>query len=159
MATMTLRVGSKQSRRNRSIHSERKEMCTVAVTSCHINGAREIDEAEGTSVAAKIENILSAATIEEQLHILKEMAKNHFGNGNSYGKTKVSAFCIQLLVDLYVAATPKSPFKCAIARILMTLPEEACADVAVCLSAHLKKLMSSDGSLVEMNAAIFEVSC
>lgn len=41
----------------------------------------------------------------------------------------------------------------------MTLPEEVSADVAVCLSAHLKKLMSSDGSLVEMNAAIFEISC
>jgi hypothetical protein len=37
--------------------------------------AGEIDEAEGTSVAAKIENILSAATIEEQLHILKEVSK------------------------------------------------------------------------------------
>jgi hypothetical protein len=41
----------------------------------------------------------------------------------------------------------------------MTLPEEASADVAVCLAAHLKKLMSSDGSLVEMNAVIFEISC
>jgi len=72
MATMTLRVGSQQSRFNRSTHSERKEMRTVAVTSAHIDGAREIDEAEGTSVAAKIENLLLAATIEEQLHILKE---------------------------------------------------------------------------------------
>jgi hypothetical protein len=39
MAMMTLRVGSKQSRRNRGIHSERKEICTVAVTSRHVDGA------------------------------------------------------------------------------------------------------------------------
>lgn len=52
-----------------------------------------------------------------------QMAKSHFGNGNSYGKTKVSAFCIQLLVDLYLAATPKSPFKCAIARFVLQLME------------------------------------
>jgi hypothetical protein len=49
------------------------------------------------------------------------MAKSYLGNGNSYGKTKVSAFCIQLLVDLYMAATPKSPFKCAIARFVFQL--------------------------------------
>ena len=51
---------------------------------CHIEGCKtlfffffvgKIDEAEGTSVAAKIENLLSAATIEEQLHILKEVSK------------------------------------------------------------------------------------
>lgn len=41
----------------------------------------------------------------------------------------------------------------------MTLPEEVCADVAVCLSTHLKKLMSSNGSLVEMNEVIVEISC
>jgi len=39
MATMTLRVGSQQSRCNRSTHIERKEMRTVAVTSAHIDGA------------------------------------------------------------------------------------------------------------------------
>jgi hypothetical protein len=37
--------------------------------------AGEIDDAEGTSIATKIENILSAATVEEQLHILKEVSK------------------------------------------------------------------------------------
>jgi hypothetical protein len=48
---------------------------------CHIEGCKtlfvvgEIDEAEGTSLAAKIENLLLAATIEEQLHILKEVSK------------------------------------------------------------------------------------
>jgi hypothetical protein len=46
------------------------------------------------------------------------MAKNHLADGNSYAKTKVSAFCIQLLVDYYAAATPRSPFKCAIARFV-----------------------------------------
>jgi hypothetical protein len=33
----------------------------------------KIDEAEGTSVAVEIENLLSAATIEQQLHIIKEV--------------------------------------------------------------------------------------
>jgi len=41
----------------------------------------------------------------------------------------------------------------------MTLPEEAHADIAVCLSAQLTKLMTSDGCLVEMNSAIAAVSC
>jgi len=55
-----------------------------------------------------------------------QMAKSHLGNGNSCGKTKVSAFCIQLLVDLYMAATPKSPFKCAIARFVFQLMDFLC---------------------------------
>lgn len=41
----------------------------------------------------------------------------------------------------------------------MALPEEAHTDVAVCLSAHLIKLMSSDRSLVEMNSVIAAVGC
>jgi hypothetical protein len=39
MTTMTLRVGSQQSGHNRGIHSERKEMRTVAVTSAHVDWA------------------------------------------------------------------------------------------------------------------------
>lgn len=35
----------------------------------------KIDEAEGTSVGAEIENLLRAATIEQQLHILKDVSK------------------------------------------------------------------------------------
>jgi hypothetical protein len=35
----------------------------------------KIDEAEGTSVVAEIENLLCAATIEQQLHILKDVSK------------------------------------------------------------------------------------
>jgi hypothetical protein len=34
-----------------------------------------IDEAEGTSVGAEFENLLHAATIEQQLHILKDVSK------------------------------------------------------------------------------------
>jgi len=64
------------------------------------------------------------------------MAKSHLGNGNPYGKTKVSAFCIQLLVDLYVAATPKSPFKCAIARFVFQLLE-FCVDSVFCIKTFL----------------------
>jgi hypothetical protein len=41
----------------------------------------------------------------------------------------------------------------------MTLPEEAHIDVAVCLSAHLNKLMTSDGNLDEMCAVIVIISC
>jgi ribosomal protein L35AE/L33A len=35
----------------------------------------EVDETEGTSVGAKIKALLSAVTIEEQLHILKDVSK------------------------------------------------------------------------------------
>jgi hypothetical protein len=35
----------------------------------------KLDETEGTSVGTEIENLLSAATIEEQLHILKDVSK------------------------------------------------------------------------------------
>jgi hypothetical protein len=44
-------------------------------------------------------------------------------------------------------------------RIFMTLPEEGHIDVAVCLCTHLKKLMTSDGNLVEMNAVIVVIGC
>ncbi|KDR11633.1 hypothetical protein L798_13959 [Zootermopsis nevadensis] len=159
MATVTLHSGSKRSSCNGITDSESKELCTVAVARGHIDRARKIDETEGTSLSTEIKNLLSAATIEEQLHILKDIAKNHLGNGNECEKSKVSAFCIQLLIDIYVAAAPKDPFKCAIARIFMALPEEAHTDVAVCLSAHLIKLMSSDRSLVEMNSVIAAVGC
>lgn len=39
---------------------------------CFITG--KIDETEGTSLGLEIENLLSAATIEEQLHILKNVS-------------------------------------------------------------------------------------
>lgn len=48
----------------------------VYVESCrtlYITG--KIDEAEGTSVGAEIEDLLCAATIEQQLHILKDVSK------------------------------------------------------------------------------------
>jgi hypothetical protein len=48
-----------------------------------------------------------------------QIAKKHLGNGSSYEKTKVSDFCIQLLVDLYVTAAPKNPLKCAISRFVI----------------------------------------
>lgn len=35
----------------------------------------KIDETEGTSLSTEIKNLLSAATIEEQLHILKDVSK------------------------------------------------------------------------------------
>jgi hypothetical protein len=41
----------------------------------------------------------------------------------------------------------------------MILPEEGHIDVAVCLSAHLNKLMTSDVNLVEMNAVIVVIGC
>jgi hypothetical protein len=41
----------------------------------------------------------------------------------------------------------------------MALPEEAHTDVAVCLSAQLIKLMTSDRNLVEMNSVIAAVGC
>jgi hypothetical protein len=47
-----------------------------------------------------------------------QIAKKHVGNGSVYEKTKVSTFCIELLVDLYLTAAPKNPLKCAISRFV-----------------------------------------
>jgi hypothetical protein len=44
-----------------------------AVKTLHITG--KTDEAEGTSLGAEIENFLCAATVEEQLRILKDVSK------------------------------------------------------------------------------------
>jgi hypothetical protein len=51
-----------------SLHVPYIESCKTL----YITG--KIDEAEGTSVVAEIENLLCAATVEQQLHILKDVS-------------------------------------------------------------------------------------
>ncbi|KAJ9590082.1 hypothetical protein L9F63_016802, partial [Diploptera punctata] len=75
------------------------------------------------------------------------------------GKAASSDLCIQLLSHLYFESTPKNPLKSAIARMLMTFPEESHDTVCAHLSASLNKLITAHTTPIQANTVMVAINC
>ncbi|XP_063218154.1 tRNA (32-2'-O)-methyltransferase regulator THADA-like [Bacillus rossius redtenbacheri] len=160
MTTMTLRISGKNPRNNSKLHGDHKKI-HITVNARFLNEARTL-ETNCYCVSDEVEKLSKVETVEEQLKILKLMAKN-CSMSDCDSENKLLHFCVKLLTDFYLTATPKNPLKNAIPRLLSTFPQAAHDDITAYLSYELTKLMEStlqnSSPLKEMNAVVNTISC
>ncbi|XP_067011359.2 tRNA (32-2'-O)-methyltransferase regulator THADA [Anabrus simplex] len=141
MTTMVLRSGGKSGSSPLPASNDRKRIKSVTIDVSLLEEAKIFQHDGESLLHSEVANFSATKTVEEQLVLLKSMAKKYFSN-DDHSQRQLHEYFIKFLIEIFVQTELKSPLKCAVARLLSSSNELLHETSTKCLSSRLQLLMT-----------------